>query len=48
MQKDEKKDCATESYQYYCKVIVKDYNGNILSEEVGALYQAADGTWRIA
>ena len=45
---DEEKDCATDSYQYYCKVIVKDYNGNILSEEVGALYQAADGTWWIA
>jgi len=45
---DEEKWCATENYKYYNKVIVRDYKGAILSEEVGAIYQAADGTWWIA
>lgn len=45
---DEEADRATDQYNYYDKVIVKDYGGNILSEEVGGLYQAADGTWWIA
>ena len=45
---DEEAQCATDQYHYYDKVIVKDYNGNILSEEVGSLYQAADGTRWIA
>ena len=45
---DEEADRATDQYNYYDKVIVKDYSGNILSEEVGGLYQAADGTWWIA
>ena len=30
------------------KVIVKDFSGKTLSEEIGDLYQAADGTWWIA
>lgn len=33
---------------YYHKMIIKDYNGNLLSEETGALSQAADGTWWIS
>lgn len=45
---DDEKGCATEQYEYYNKVVVKDYEGNTLSEEVGAIYQAADGTWWIA
>ena len=45
---DEEKDCATDHYKYYDKVIIRDYKGNELSEEVGAIYQAADGTWWIA
>lgn len=45
---DEEADRVTDQYNYYDKVIVKDYGGNILSEEVGGLYQAADGTWWIA
>lgn len=43
-----KNDCATDNYDLYYKVIVKDFSGNTLSEEVGDLYQAADGTWWIA
>ena len=45
---DEEAQRATDRYNYYDKVIVKDSNGNILSEEVGSLYQAADGTWWMA
>ncbi len=45
---DEGKGCATDDYKYYDKIIIKDYKGNTLSEEVGAIYQAADGTWWIA
>lgn len=44
---DEGKD-AVDSCSCYYKVIVRDHNGNMLSEEVGSLYQAADGTWWIA
>lgn len=44
----DEKGCPTDSYKYYHKVKVKDYSGNTLSEEVGGLYQAADGTWWLA
>lgn len=45
---DDEKGCATDKYKYYDKIIIKDDKGNTLSEEVGAIYQAADGTWWIA
>ena len=45
---NDKNDCATDNYDLYYKVIVKDFSGNTLSEEVGDLYPAADGTWWIA
>ena len=45
---NDKNDYATDNYDLYYKVIVKDFSGNTLSEEVGDLYQAADGTWWIA
>lgn len=45
---DEEKNCATDDYKYYNKIIVRDYEGNMCSEEVGSMYQAADGTWWIA
>ena len=45
---DEEKDCATDQYNFYHQVIVKDLNGNSVSEEIGYLYQAADGSWWIA
>lgn len=45
---DDEKWCATDQYKYYSKVIVKDYMGNTLSEGVGTIYQASDGTWWIA
>ncbi len=45
---DEENNCATDEYKYYNKVLIKDHSGNTLSEEVGSIYQAADGTHWIA
>lgn len=45
---DEEKNCATDQYKYYNRIIVRDYKGRKLSEEAGSLYQAADGAWWIA
>ena len=42
---DDEKDCATEEYKYYEKVIVRDFKGNVLSEALGSLQQHQDGTW---
>ena len=42
---DDENDRATDEYKYYHKVVVKDFHGNLISEEIGALGQAADGTW---
>lgn len=42
---DDVNDCATDEYNYYHKVRVKDFQGNLIREELGALHQAADGTW---
>lgn len=45
---DTENDRATENYVFYHKVIVKDFAGNTLSEEIGSLYQAQDGNWWIS
>ena len=45
---DDENDCETEEYKYYEKVIVRDFEGNMLSETLGSLQQHADGTWWIA
>ena len=45
---DDENDRASEDYKYYDKVIVKDFEGNTISEEVGSIYQAPDGTYWIA
>lgn len=45
---DEEKNCATDQYKYYNRIIIRDYKGRKLSEEAGSLYQAADGAWWIA
>ena len=42
---DDENDRATDEDDYYHKVVVKDFHGNLISEEIGALGQAADGTW---
>ena len=45
---DDEKDQATDAYKYYEKVIVKDYEGKLLSEEIGSLNQMSDGSWWIS
>lgn len=45
---DEENDCATEDYKYYEKVVVRDMEGNLISEEIGSLDQRPDGTWWIS
>ena len=44
---DAEKDCASDNYRFYHKVITKDFSGETLSEEIGYLHQADDGTWWI-
>lgn len=45
---DSENDCATENYRFYNRLIVKDFNGNTLSEKQGSINQAPDGTWWIS
>ncbi len=40
-------DVITDHYKYYDKLIIKDYAGNILSEETGCLTHFPDGSWRL-
>ncbi len=41
-------DCATGEYKFYNKVIIRDFDGNIISEEIGSIHQAPDGTYWIS
>ena len=45
---DAENDCASDDYKYYNKVIIRDFEGNKLSEELGSIYQAPDGTYWIS
>ena len=45
---DNQNNCASENYEFYDKVIVKDLAGKTVSEEKGCLYQNDDGSWWIA
>lgn len=45
---DDENDCATDEYKYYNRIIIKDFAGNIISEEIGCLNKSADGDWWIA
>ncbi|MCI5602986.1 MAG: hypothetical protein SOV90_04305 [Lachnospiraceae bacterium] len=45
---DDENDCATDEYKYYNRIIIKDFGGNIISEEIGCLNKSADGDWWIA
>ncbi|MCR5719557.1 MAG: hypothetical protein K6F84_03235 [Lachnospiraceae bacterium] len=45
---DDENDCATDDYKFYNKVIIKDFEGNTISEELGSIYQAADKTYWIS
>ena len=35
-------------YRYYDKLIIKDFDSNIIEESIGNLYQRYDGTWWLA
>ena len=45
---DDENGRATDEYRYYNRVIVRDFDGNTLSDAPGSLFQAPDGTWWIA
>lgn len=45
---DDESNCPSEEYKYFNKVIVRDFNGTVLSEELGSLDQRPDGTWWIS
>ena len=45
---DDEHECAGINYRFYHKVIVKDFNGNTVSEELGSLYRAQDGIYWIS
>ena len=45
---DDENDCKTEEYNYYEKVVERDFKRNLLSETLGSLQQHSDGTWWIA
>lgn len=44
---DEENYCAGENYKFYHKVLIKDFEDNIVSEETGYLSQDYYGNWRI-
>ena len=44
----DERDCAKPEYRYYEKLVVRDFDGNVISEELGCLYQRPDGSWWIA
>ena len=39
---------AGENYRFYNKILVKDFEGKLLSEETGSLNQSPDGNWWIS
>ena len=45
---DTENDCATENYKCYDNLVIRDFEGNIISKEIGSLYQDDDGTWWLA
>lgn len=44
----EEGECDTAGYKYYERLIIKDFSGNVLSDEIGSLDQTPDGTWWIS
>ncbi len=45
---DDEHDCAGPDYKFYDKVIVKNFEGNTISEELGSLSLGPDGAWWIS
>ena len=44
---DAEKDRAADDYDFHDMVIVRDKEGNVISETTGSLFQREDGTWWI-
>lgn len=45
---DDENNKAGEDYRYYDKLVIKDFDSNIIEERIGNLYQRPDGTWWLA
>lgn len=45
---DEERNCPSENYRYYDKIVKRDFTGAVISEETGSLFQNTDGTWWIS
>ena len=45
---DDENDRATEDYRFYTRIVVKDWQGNELSRETGAIFQSPDGSYWIS
>jgi hypothetical protein len=45
---DHENNCATDAYKYYNRIIIKDFEGNTISEEIGCLNKSAEGDWWIS
>jgi hypothetical protein len=45
---DDENHCATDGYRYYNRIVIKDFTGNTISEEIGCLNQSANGDWWIS
>lgn len=44
---DEENNEPADNYRYYNRLIIKDFTGKTISDEVGSLIMAEDGTWWI-
>jgi len=45
---DEENNCAGDNYKYYEKLVIRDFWGRFISEEIGNLNKAEDGNWWIS
>ena len=45
---DEEHQCAGENYRFYNKLLIKDFHGNTVSEDVGSIFFAPDGNYYIS
>lgn len=45
---DDENNYATNAYKYYNQIIIKDFEGNTISEEIGCLNKSVDGVWWIS
>jgi hypothetical protein len=45
---DDEKNCAADAYKYSNQIIIKDFAGNTISEEIGCLNKSGDRNWWIS